>query len=404
MLLLFLCLMGNGIGQTLLFAILPSVARDIGLSEWQAGSVFAVSATIWVFTSAYWGRTSDRWGRRPLILIGLAGFGISMLTFASVLAIGLAGAIPVIATYALLIATRSIHGVFGSAAFPAAQAYIADRTAPHERTAAIATLNASFGLGAAIGPGLGAALVFLGVLAPLYFVAAVALVSAVAIWLLLPERTRPTQRTDMPRLRFTDGRVFPFVMFALVLGTAGAIPVQVLGFYVLDVLKASPSESQQLTGVALMVSSIASLFAQFVVVQRFQLSAGLLLHLGVIIALVSNLILIFPGNYGLIVFALLLSGLGFGMARPGYAAAASLAVTPDEQGAVAGVIGGASAAGFIFAPLIGNWLYTFDPAVPFVLGGLLMAGLYAYVLVTPRLRSISSPAAPDPDDTGMPRT
>lgn len=35
--LLFVCLIGNGIGQTLMFAILPPLARDLGLSEFQVG-------------------------------------------------------------------------------------------------------------------------------------------------------------------------------------------------------------------------------------------------------------------------------------------------------------------------------------------------------------------------------
>ena len=44
-------------------------------------------------------------------------------------------------------------------------------------------------------------------------------------------------------------------------------------------------------------------------------------------------------------FALVLIGFGFGMARPGFTSAASLAVTSKEQGAVAGILSGASATG-----------------------------------------------------------
>jgi MFS family permease len=406
MLLLFLCLMANGLGQTMVFAILPTIARDLRLAEWQAGSIFALSAAIWVYSSPYWGKQSDKYGRRQYILIGLVGYGASMLGLATVFELGLAGWIPLVLVWPLAVATRSLHGIFGAAAFPAAQAYIADRTSPQERTEAVATLSASFGMGAAIGPGLGAALVFLGVLAPLYFVGALAMASAIAIWFLLPERTKPVEREGMPHpeLSWRDPRVLPFVIFGLALGTAGAIPVQIIGFYILDTLRAQPADSQQLTGVALMASSIASLFAQFVLVQRFKLTSGFLIHAGVLIALLSNLILVFHPNYGLIVFALLLSGLGFGMARPGYGAASSLAVTPDEQGAVAGIMGGASAAGFVFAPVLGGWLYGFNPTAPFILCVILMAGLYIYVLANPRLRMIEK--MPDhPDDTsGIPKS
>jgi MFS family permease len=334
------------------------------------------------------------------------GYGASMLGLATVFELGLAGLIPLVLVWPLAVATRSLHGIFGAAAFPAAQAYIADRTSPQERTEAVATLSASFGMGAAIGPGLGAALVYFGVLAPLYFVGALAMMSAAAIWLLLPERTKPMERDGAPppSLSWRDARVLPFVIFGLVLGTAGAIPVQIIGFYILDTLRAAPADSQQLTGVALMASSVASLFAQFVLVQRFKLTSGFLIHAGVLIALISNVILMLHPNYGLIVFALLLSGLGFGMARPGYGAASSLAVTPEEQGAVAGIMGGASAAGFVFAPVLGGWLYGFSPSAPFVLCVILMSGLYVYVLLNPQLRTISRLPDPEQDDQSIPKS
>ncbi len=387
--LLFVCLIANGMGQTLMFAILPPLARGLGLSEFQVGSIFAVSATIWVFSSAFWGARSDVWGRRPVILVGLLAFGISTLSFAGVLLFGLWGMLTPVATYALLIASRSIFGLFGSGAYPSSQAYIADRTSAEERTEGMATLNAAFGLGAAVGPGIGAALTIFGVVAPIFFVGILGLLSAVAIWLLLPERSAPHQREVARPLSWLDPRVVPFVVFAVVQGTAGAIPIQTIAFIIRDTLHSSVTDTQQLTGVVLMCSAIASLFAQFVLVQRFRLRARFLVFAGIIISLVSNLFIIAvvaAPNYGLIAFSMVLSGLGFGMLRPGFAGAASLAVSPEEQGAIAGITGGAGASGFIFAPLIGNALYGVNPSLPFVLGALLLAGLLIYMLNSQALK------------------
>jgi MFS family permease len=385
--LLFACLIANGVGQTLMFAILPPLARDLGLTEFQVGSIFAVSATIWVFSSAYWGAKSDVWGRRPVILIGLIAFGVSTLAFASVMGFGLMGLIAPTATYALLVATRSIFGIFGSGAYPASQAYIADRTTAQERTEGMATLNAAFGMGAAIGPGIGAALIVLGVIAPLFFVGILAMVSALAIWLLLPERSRPHHREAPKPLSWVDPRVLPFIAFAVAQGTAGAIPIQTIAFVIRDTLHTVTAETQQLTGVALMCSAIAALFAQFVLVQRFKLTTKFLVYAGILIALLSNLLVIMAPNYGLIVFALVLNGLGFGMLRPGFAAAASLAVSAEEQGSMAGLTGGAGASGFIFAPLIGNALYSWSPSYPYWLGAVLLAALFAFMLKSRRLKS-----------------
>lgn len=385
--LLFACLIGNGVGQTVMFATLPPLARDLKLTEFQVGSIFAVSATLWVFSSAYWGARSDVWGRRPVLLIGLLAFGISTLGFAGVMQFGIWNWLAPLATYVLLIAARSIFGTFGSGAYPAAQAYIADRTSAGERTQGMATLNAAFGLGAAIGPGIGAALSVIDVVAPLYFVGIAGVLSALAIWLLLPERSRPQRREELKPLAWTDPRVFPFIVFSIVQGTAGAIPIQLVAFVIRDTLDATTAEVQQFTGVALMASAIAALFAQFVLVQRFRLTTRALIYAGILVALVSNLLVIVAPNYGLIAFAMMLSGLGFGMLRPAFAAAASLAVSADEQGAVAGLTGGASAAGFIFAPLIGNALYSWSNDLPFWLGAILMALLLLYVLTNKTMKT-----------------
>src|SRR6266849_2044966 len=63
--LLFGCLVCVGMGQSMLFSILPPAARQIGISPFQVSTIFATSASIWVFISPMWGRRSDVVGRRP---------------------------------------------------------------------------------------------------------------------------------------------------------------------------------------------------------------------------------------------------------------------------------------------------------------------------------------------------
>lgn len=395
---LFLSLMCLGIGQAGMFAILPPISRELGLSEFQTGAIFAVSATIWVFSSAYWGARSDQYGRRPMIVLGLAAFAISTFLFATSIEIGLMGWMSVAIVYPLMVISRSIYGIFGSAGFPAAQGYIADRTSSAERTNAVATLNAAFGLGTTAGPGVIAALAVLGKLAPLYFVSAVGAISAFCIWRFLPERTAPVtkQRDKSSNLSWRDRRILPFMIFGVLMGTTSSFPIQVIAFFFMDVLQLNVDDAIQLSGVGLMASSMAALFAQLVVVQRFKLDANQLVLWGIGIAFVSYILFIVGETYGLIVFALLLSGLGFGLIRPGYAAAVSLSVGKEQQGAAAGLTGGAGASGFIFAPLIGNALYAWEPRAPFILGLALTAVMAIYVWMTPRMRVIE--ASPEPED------
>jgi MFS family permease len=103
-------------------------------------------------------------------------------------------------------------------------------------------------------------------------------------------------------------------------------------------------------------------------------------------AFLSFVIFLLTAQFGALVFALALSGLGFGMARPGFVSGASLSVAPHEQGAVAGIIGGASATGFIFGPVIG-WMYEKSPFVPYWFGLAMMVLLFVYMWISPTLRN-----------------
>jgi MFS family permease len=394
---LFVSLMCMGAGQSVMFAILPSLARQLGLSEFQASLPFVSSATIWVFTSSFWGVRSDHWGRKPIILLGLVAFGVSFASFAMVASLGISRTLTVALAYPLMIAARSIYGLFGSGAAPSAQAYVADRTTRAERTQGVATIGAAFGLGTTIGPGIGSALVVFGLFAPFYFTAVVALASAAAIWYFLPERTAPHVRLEHKlTLRWHDRRIWPFVVFGLGISTAGAIPIQTVGYLFIDVLHLKPAEAPQYIGIGLVASSLAALFAQLVIVQRFNLSARALIRTGTLIGLFSFVLFALGHQFGPLVMALVISGLGFGMVRPGYSAAGSLAVDPHEQGAIAGITGATSAAGFIFGPMIATGLYRVSPSAPYWFGAAMMAAMYIYALLSPHLKNAGA-LAPEND-------
>ena len=68
-----------GLGQSFAFVLVPPLARDLGLSEIQTSTIFAISAVAWAITSASWGRASDKLGRRNIAVIGLIGYSISII-------------------------------------------------------------------------------------------------------------------------------------------------------------------------------------------------------------------------------------------------------------------------------------------------------------------------------------
>ncbi|MGZ5938243.1 MAG: MFS transporter, partial [Rhizomicrobium sp.] len=374
-------------GQTVLFNILPPLSRQLGLSTVQTTSVFAVSAAVWVVTSTFWGRKSDRWGRKPVMLLGLLAFAVSFALFATVMLSGLKHWIPAIAIFPLMIATRSIYGLLGSGTQPASQAYVADRTTPAERLQGVAPVGSAFGLGTTVGPAIASLFAVIGLLAPFYFISALALASAATIWFLLPERTPPKEREYVhSNLKWYDRRILPFVIFAIGLSTASTVPIQTMGFFFMDVLHVKPEAAAQFNMIGQMSSSMAALFAQLVLIQRVHVSARAMTNWGLGAALACSLIFLLSGQFGPLVVALALSGLGFGMARPGFTSGASLSVAPHEQGAVAGIIGGASAMGFIAGPLIG-YMYEWSPYIPYIFMGALLIGLFIFMWLSPTLRN-----------------
>lgn len=388
--LLFLCLICVGMGQSMLFAILPPAAREIGISPFQVSTIFATSATIWVFVSPLWGRRSDVMGRRPVMLIGLLGYALSMALLGGMIQVGRSGLLPVLVVYPLMVASRSIFALLGSGTGPASQAYVADRTSRAERTAGVALVNAAMGLGQTVGPAIGAGLAVLGVLAPIYFCALLAALSGAMIWFFLPEDTPPLAKgaTRPERMSFRDPRIAPFLIVSAALQAVRATTVITFAFFIQDTLALSAQETVQYAGFGFVALAVAGLFAQLVLVQRFKLSARIMIQGGAPFLVLAFVLLVVGTTFTAYVVGLCLLGMGLGLVRPGSSAAASLSVEPNEQGAVAGVISGIAVVGNVFGPLVGTKLYEVLPSGPYLLNGVLMAGVLVFVLTNGRVRGL----------------
>ncbi|HJM15712.1 MAG TPA: MFS transporter, partial [SAR86 cluster bacterium] len=104
-----------GAGQSVVFITIPPIARDLGLSEVQIGSIFATSAFVWMLFSPVWGSLSDSIGRKKVVIIGLSGFAISLILFSLTISLGQAGELTGLILFILLVAARVLNGLFGSA-------------------------------------------------------------------------------------------------------------------------------------------------------------------------------------------------------------------------------------------------------------------------------------------------
>ena len=388
--LLFACLVSVGMGQSILFSVLPPAARRIGLSPFQVSTIFATSASLWVFVSPAWGRRSDVAGRRRVMIIGLLGYALSMALIATVIEIGARDLLPALAIYPMLVVSRCVFALLGSGTGPAAQAYIADRTSRSQRTAGVALVSAAMGLGETIGPAVGALLAAIDLVAPIYLSAVLAVASAATLWRWLPESpTHPeAHRASTRRMRVFDPRIMPFLLVSTAMQAARGTTVVTLAFFLQDALGLDSEQTVRVAGLGLVVLAAAGLVAQLGIVQRFRPTSRSRLRSGTLLMLAAFLLLAFGTGLPLYLFALACLGLGLGLVRPGASAAASLSVEATEQGAAAGIVGGVSVFGNIVGPLIGTALYPWSHRAPFLLNAAFMAGALVLVLSSPRVRHV----------------
>jgi len=352
-------------GQSILFAVLPPAGRSIGLADWQVGLIITVSGAAFVVASPWWGRVSDRRGRRGLIVVGLCGYALFTAAFAQSLDIGMAGVMAPLASLALLILVRIGFSLTVAAAMPAVQAYVADTTSMERRAGGLAKLSAAFGLGTVVGPLIAAGLAGFGVLVPLYAVAAAALLTALLVGLLLDHPSRVTAGAATP-LKPNDPRIRFWILIALGFFTAIAIVLQTLGFLAQDRLRLDREATGRAVGVCLLVAGLASVVCQIAVARRRIERPGYLVLLGLPAGIVGLVVLVLAASLTWIAIGMAAVGAAMGLCAPGFAAAASLEVGPDEQGAVAGIIGAAQAGGFILGPVLGGALYQVDACAPYL--------------------------------------
>ncbi len=369
-----------GMGFTVLFPVLAPLGREIGLTEIQITSIIAASSLTVFLSSPLWGRVSDVWGRKRVIMVGLFGFSAGTLLFNSVLYAGLSKLLTGTTLFVALIVARMMHASVMSASMPASNAYMADITDPTTRTKGMGAAGAANNVGSILGPAV-ATFTMASLLMPLWVMAGVAFLNGLFVWRYLPEPPRHHQPGVRPaRMKYTDSRILPFVIVGVMMFTGTALVQQTMGFRFQDILGLSGRETAQQFGFAMMLSAACSLIAQFAVVQRISVSPFTLLRLAMPLLIVAFTIMALANTQLMLSVAMMILGFGMGMAGPGFMAGASLAVSPQEQGSVAGVAGSCGPLGFTLGPLLGGALYQINGALPYAVA----AAMYLVLFVAMR--------------------
>jgi MFS family permease len=131
----------------------------------------------------------------------------------------------------------------------------------------------------------------------------------------------------------------------------------------------------------MMLMAVSSLLAQGFVVQRLDLAPFTLLRIALPILLTAFVVITLAETRTPYLVAMAVLGFGMGLAGPGFMAGASLAVSSEEQGAVAGVASSCGPLGFTIGPLLGTALYQIDGHLPYLVTVLIYVPLLTFTFV-----------------------
>ncbi|MBK6598620.1 MAG: MFS transporter [Proteobacteria bacterium] len=337
-----------------------------------------------VFTPI-WGRLSDAYGRRPILMLSMLGAFISYLMMAQADSVG------------MLIATRALGGIM-SGNIGAAFAYVADVSEPKNRAKSIGILSSAFGLGFMLGPLIGGPLGTMGGLEislrwPGYVAAALSALAFLGTVFLLRESLEPANRkplgakadkstgSPLAILRSRPALV-SIVSTTLLLGIAAAMMQSVYPIWAAD----THGHDSKWVGIAFAVLASMAVVAQAGLVGLLAKRVGersvailgvLAFSLGLaIISFVHQPLALWPG--------LVMLGLGLGLSNPAFTSLASFQASPQERGAVMGVVQSGSSLGRVLGPALSGPIYVgLSHAGPFVLATLLCLPALWLILKVP---------------------
>ena len=163
------------LGFGMVIPIFPFYIEELGAGGSELGLLVATAALLEFLFAPIWGGVSDRIGRKPVLMLGMVGYGLSSLLF------GLSTELW------MLFASRALSGLLSSATLATALAYIGDSTSEEDRGGGMGILGAAMALGVMVGPGFGGWLAGGSLSTPFFVAAGLSLVSLLLIFLLLPE-------------------------------------------------------------------------------------------------------------------------------------------------------------------------------------------------------------------------
>ncbi|MBL8553194.1 MAG: TCR/Tet family MFS transporter [Phenylobacterium sp.] len=358
----------------------PLVQQFQGGDAGSAARWNGVLSTLWAasqfIAAPVLGALSDRFGRRPVLLISLFGLALDYLVMV------------VAPNLWWLVATRIVAGLTAGG-MGAANAYIADVTAPEKRAQTFGLIGAAWGVGFIVGPAIGGFLAHnWGLRAPFVGAGALTLLGVVYGFFVLPESLKPENRAafdwkkanPVGSLRFLAQRreVLALSTMNLLLQTAHYVLPTIFVLYASNRYGWTPD----MTGYALALTGICNIVVQGVLVKPVVAKIG---EWGAVLAGLTF------GGLGFAIYGMAPTGWLFlagtpvfgliGLFGPGFQGLVTRRVAASEQGRLQGANASAAGLAGIVAPAVFGFTYAWfvTPGHPQVPGSafFLAAGLHA---------------------------
>ncbi len=357
----FLVMVGFGI----VIPILPFFVGKLGGGAIALGIFMSSYSIMQFFFAPFWGRLSDRIGRRPVILIGLSGYGLTFLMFG------------LVNNLYLLIGIRALSGMVSSATIPTAMAYLADITEGADRSKGMGMIGAAMGLGMIFGPAIGGWLGHYSFSLPFFAAGGLAILLLPFTLAFLPESLKqPTEvvrrKTALFTLTVLKDPLFALFAFNFVLNFTMSMFETTFALLAAAKVGFGPRDM----GITFAILGIFAVIVQGGLIGPLVKKFGdaNLVKAGALVCAVGLTLIILAADYGNIIL-LVMSTVVFMVGNSLMVPTSSSLVTKQSsqgQGASLGLFASFASLGRIIGPVTGGALFGLSMGLPYVTGSVFL--------------------------------
>ena len=354
------------LGFGIVIPIMPFYVEHLGAGGTELGLLVASYAVMRLIFGPIWGNLSDRVGRKPVLMVGIFGYGITMILF------GLATKLW------MLFVFRALSGILSSATSPTTMAYVGDSTPEKERGQGMGILGAAVGVGTIFGPGLGGLLAGENLAMPFFIAGGMSFFALLLIWLFLPESLTAAARQATGKKkqlqaremwRAVSGSIGSLLLIAF-LASFGLIAFfGIFGLYALQKYNAG----HEAVGGIMMVFGLVTALSQGLLVGPLTRRWGetRVIQVGLVATAAGFVFIAVSNTFISFLLAIGLFTLAIAVLSPAVSALTS-SLTTLEQGLTMGLSNAAQSLGRIAGPLLGGVVFDISLEYPNYLGAIIM--------------------------------